>query len=54
MTPDELESEFRWLVTELYEQEFTETRHGAFRERQAALRRQACRGEDQQYEHHYG
>jgi radical SAM superfamily enzyme YgiQ (UPF0313 family) len=54
MTSDELESEFRWLVTELYEQEFTETRHGAFRERQAALRRQACRGEDQQYEHHYG
>jgi radical SAM superfamily enzyme YgiQ (UPF0313 family) len=54
MTPGELESEFRWLVTELYEQEFTEARHGAFRETQAALRRQACCREDQQYEHHYG
>ena len=54
MTPDELESEFRWLVTNLYEQEFTEARHDAFRQRQVALRRQACRGEDHQYEHHYG
>lgn len=54
MTPGELESDFRWLVTNLYEQEFTTARHDAFRQRQAALRRQACRGEDHQYEHHYG
>jgi radical SAM superfamily enzyme YgiQ (UPF0313 family) len=54
MTPDELESDFRWLVTNLYEQEFTAARHDAFHQRQAALRRQACRGEDHQYEHHYG
>ena len=36
MTPETLESQFRWLVTELYSESFTEERHGNFRKRQAA------------------
>jgi radical SAM superfamily enzyme YgiQ (UPF0313 family) len=54
MTPAELESDFRWLVMNLYEQEFTEARHGKFRHRQAALQSSIRRGEGHQYEHHYG
>jgi len=54
MTPDELESRFRWLVMNLYEQDFTDQRHGKFRERIAATQRSVSRGEGHHYEHHYG
>ena len=53
MTPTELEERFRWLVVNLYSQEFTDERHGKFHERQAALRTRG-REEGHQHEHHYG
>lgn len=54
MTPGELESRFRWLVTKLYEQEFTEQRHGKFRERNVAMQKRVRREEGEHYERHYG
>ena len=33
MSAEHLESRFRWLVTKLYSQEFTEVRHNSFREK---------------------
>ena len=53
MTPTELEEQFRWLVVNLYNQEFTDERHGEFHERQAASRLRG-REEGHQHEHHYG
>ena len=53
MTPTDLEEKFRWLVVNLYNQEFTDERHGKFHERQAALRMRG-REEGDQHEHHYG
>jgi radical SAM superfamily enzyme YgiQ (UPF0313 family) len=37
MTPEFLEAQFRWLVTQLYSEDFTHERHSKFHERQAAL-----------------
>ena len=54
MTPAELESQFRWLVVKLYNQQFTDERHGKFRDRQAAVRKRDRREEGHEYEHHYG
>jgi hypothetical protein len=54
MTPETLESQFRWLVTELYGEEFTAERHGKFRERQAALPASRSREEATHYERHAG
>ena len=53
MTPTELEEQFRWLVVNLYNQEFTDERHGKFHERHAASRSRG-REEGHQHEHHYG
>jgi len=53
MTPKELEEQFRWLVVNLYNQEFTDERHGKFHERQAAQRTRG-RKEGDQHEHHFG
>ncbi len=54
MSPGELESGFRWLVEELYNQEFTDERHRKFHERQAALLASRHRKEGNVNEHHYG
>ena len=54
MTPETLESQFRWLVTELYGKDFTEERHGKFRERQAALQASRSREEVTYNERHAG
>ena len=53
MTPTELEEQFRWLVVNLYNQEFTDERHGKFRERQAASQVRG-REEGHEYERHHG
>ena len=52
MTPEFLESQFRWLVTELYGEEFTHERHSNFHERQAALQASRASREVQFNEHH--
>jgi len=44
MTPSYLESRFRWLVLQLYNQEFSDERHRKFHELQAALRKQRPQG----------
>jgi radical SAM superfamily enzyme YgiQ (UPF0313 family) len=54
MTPEALESQFRWLVTEIYSQEFTEQRHGNFRARQAALQASSRHEEGTFNERHAG
>ena len=51
MSPEYLESRFRWLVEQLYSKEFTDERHGRFRERQAALPASRVRPEERKYEH---
>lgn len=45
MTAETLESQFRWLVTELYSEAFTAERHGKFHARQAALQASSGREE---------
>jgi radical SAM superfamily enzyme YgiQ (UPF0313 family) len=54
MSPNDLESKFRWLVENIYNQEFTDERHRKFRERQAALLASRSHKEDYLHEHHYG
>ena len=54
MTPEVLETRFRWLVKQLYGEAFTNERHNKFHERQAALlSSRPCR-EVRTHEHHYG
>jgi radical SAM superfamily enzyme YgiQ (UPF0313 family) len=53
MSPGELESRFRWLVVELYNEEFTDERHRKFRDRQAVLKASSVRREGHPHEHHY-
>ena len=53
MTPAELEARFRWLVVQLYSQDFTDDRHRKFRERQAALLASGVRKEGHPHEQHY-
>ncbi|NIV18200.1 MAG: radical SAM protein [Woeseiaceae bacterium] len=54
MSSAHLESRFRWLVERLYSEEFTDERHGKFRERQAAMIASAGRAKEGMHEHHYG
>jgi radical SAM superfamily enzyme YgiQ (UPF0313 family) len=54
MSPEYLESRFRWLVEQVYSKEFTDKRHGGFRERQAALLANRARPEERKYEHQVG
>ena len=54
MSPEHLESRFRWLVKEIYNEEFTDERHRKFRERRAALPAGRSRKEGYPHEHHYG
>ncbi len=54
MSPAHLESRFRWLVEQLYSQEFTDKRHGRFRARQAAMLAGGGRAKEGMHEHHYG
>ncbi|MDH3266770.1 MAG: B12-binding domain-containing radical SAM protein [Gammaproteobacteria bacterium] len=54
MRPEILESRFRWLVEEIYNQEFTDERHRKFHERQTNLLASRSRKEDYLREHHYG
>ena len=54
MTPETLETQFRWLVTEIYGEEFTAERHGEFHERQAALQANSGREEVTTHERHAG
>ncbi|NIL95309.1 MAG: radical SAM protein [Woeseiaceae bacterium] len=54
MPPEFLESQFRWLVEQLYGEEFTHERHAKFHERQAALLASSAGQEVKLNEHHYG
>jgi radical SAM superfamily enzyme YgiQ (UPF0313 family) len=54
MSAETLESRFRWLVKEMYNQEFTDERHRKFHERQAALLASRSRKEGYVNERHYG
>ena len=54
MSPQELESKFRWLVERIYNQEFTDERHRKFHERQAALLASRSHKEVYLHEHHHG
>ena len=54
MSPEKLESGFRYLVEKIYNQEFTDLRHRKFRERQAALLAGRRRKEGYVNEHHHG
>ena len=54
MSASFLESRFRWLVENIYNQELTDLRHRKFRERQAALLAHRHRKEGYIDERHYG
>lgn len=54
MSPNELESRFRWLVERIYNQDFTDERHRKFHERQAALLAGRSHKEGYLHEHHHG
>ncbi len=54
MSPHDLETRFRWLVEQIYNQGFTDERHRKFRERQAALLASRSHKEEFGHEHHHG
>lgn len=53
MSSEYLESRFRWLVEEIYNQEFTDERHRKFRERQTALLAGRSQKEGYVHEHNF-